>query len=171
VIPLVDFHRLPGDRPDLDTNLFAGELITHLELPAEAATFADHSAYLKFRDRASYSFALVSVAAALDLNGDGSVKQARIAIGGVAHKPWRSAEAERLLAGRQAIEASFNQAADALLEGAVGQGVNDFKVGMAQRAVVRALTVATAGTVTNTGEIPPGSGDDSTDGAAQNGRN
>ena len=171
VIPLIDFHRLPGDRPDLDTNLAADELITHLELPAAAAAFAGHSAYLKFRDRASYSFALVSAAAALDLNDDGSIQQARIAIGGVAHKPWRSAEAEGLLIGGQPTTANFSRAADALLEGAVGQGDNDFKVGMAHRAAVRALTVATAGTVTNTGEIPPGGPEKPGDDAVRNGRN
>jgi xanthine dehydrogenase YagS FAD-binding subunit len=171
VIPLVDFHRLPGDRPHLDSNLSAGELITHLELPSEAATFADHSAYLKFRDRASYSFALVSVAAALELDDDNRIKQARIAIGGVAHKPWRSMEAEGLLGGRQPTEANFALAADVLLAGAVGQGDNDFKIGMAHRAVVRAMAVATAGTVTNTGEIPPGSGDGPANGVVQNERN
>jgi len=171
VIPLVDFHRLPADRPDLDTNLAAGELITHLELPPASAAFAEHSAYLKFRDRASYSFALVSAAAALDLDDDGSIRQARIAIGGVAHKPWRSLEAERLLNGRPPIEANFSEAADAVLDGAVGQGDNDFKIGMAHRAIVRALAVATAGTVTNTGEIPPGNAAGPADGAATNGSN
>jgi xanthine dehydrogenase YagS FAD-binding subunit len=171
LIPLVDFHRLPGDRPDLDSNLSVGELITHLELPGAATAFADHSAYLKFRDRASYSFALVSAAAALELNEDGSIQQARIAIGGVAHKPWRSLEAEALLGGGWPTESNFGRAADALLEGAAGQGDNDFKIGMAHRAVVRALTVATAGTVTNTGEIPPGTAEDQADGDVQNGRN
>ncbi|MET0863236.1 MAG: xanthine dehydrogenase family protein subunit M [Nakamurella sp.] len=163
VVPFLDFHRLPADRPDLDTNLAAGELITHLELPGAAAAFAQHSAYLKFRDRASYSFALVSAAAALEFEDDGSIRQARVAIGGVAHKPWRSLEAEGLLVGGRPTEASFGRAADALLAGAVGQGDNDFKIEMAHRAVVRALAVATAGTVTNTGEIPPGNAADGAD--------
>lgn len=155
-IPLVDFHRLPGDRPHQDTNLLPGELITHIELPSAAAAFAGHSAYLKFRDRASYSFALVSCAAALDLADDGTIRDARIASGGVAHKPWRRLEAEAVLVGRQPTAENFALAADVLLAGAVGQGDNDFKIVMAHRAVTRALTVAAAGTVTNTGEIPPG---------------
>jgi xanthine dehydrogenase YagS FAD-binding subunit len=171
VIPLVDFHRLPGDRPDLDSNLSVGELITHLELPGTATAFADHSAYLKFRDRASYSFALVSAAAGLELNEDGSIQQARIAIGGVAHKPWRSLEAEALLGGGRPTDNNFGLAADALLEGAAGQGDNDFKISLAHRAVVRALTVAAAGTVTNTGEIPPGRSPGHADGDVQNGSN
>ena len=159
VIPMVDFHRLPGDRPQQDTVLFPGELITHLEVPATAVPFAAHSAYLKFRDRASYSFALVSVAAALDVADDGTVREARIALGGVAHKPWRRKDAEDLLIGEHPTTEPFTRVADLLLSGAVGQGDNDFKITMARRAVVRALTVATAGTVTNTGEIPPGGRD------------
>ena len=159
VIPVVDFHRLPGDRPQQDTVLVPGELITHLEVPSAAGAFAAHSAYLKFRDRASYSFALVSVAAALDLADDGTVRQARIALGGVAHKPWRRPESEALLVGVQPTAEPFNRAAELLLDGSIGQGDNDFKITMARRAVVRALTVATAGTVTNTGEIPPGGRD------------
>ncbi|MDB5741890.1 MAG: yagS [Polaromonas sp.] len=154
-IAFADFHRLPGERPDIDTTLAHDELITHIELPP-AQAFAGHSAYLKLRDRASYAFALVSVAAALDLGDDGQVRQARIAIGGVAHKPWRDARAEALLAGQPAEAASFEQAADLLLHGAQAQGVgfgsNDFKIPMARRAVVRALMTAAAGTVTNTGE-------------------
>jgi xanthine dehydrogenase YagS FAD-binding subunit len=153
VIPFADFHRLPGDRPDQDTNLANDELITHIELPP-SAQFKGHSVYLKLRDRASYAFALVSVAAALDLAEDGSIRDVRVALGGVAHKPWRLADAEALLLNQAPVPAQFDRLADALLEGARGQGVNDFKIPLARRAIVRALQVATAGTVTNTGEAP-----------------
>jgi len=149
-IPFADFHRLPGDRPDIDTTLAPDELITHIELPP-ASRFAEHSAYLKLRDRASYAFALVSVAAMLDLGADGTVTEARIAVGSVAHKPWRLPAAESLLSGARPTAENFARVADALLSGARGQGVNDFKIPMAHRAIVRALEVATAGTVTNTG--------------------
>jgi xanthine dehydrogenase YagS FAD-binding subunit len=149
-IAFADFHRLPGDQPEHDTTLEPGDLITHIELPP-AAQFAAHSAYLKFRDRASYAFALVSVAVALDIGDDGAVREARIALGGVAHKPWRVPAAEALLAGQQPSAALFASAADALLSGAQGQGENDFKIDMARRAVVRALEQAVAGTYDNTG--------------------
>ncbi|KQM69776.1 xanthine dehydrogenase family protein subunit M [Xylophilus sp. Leaf220] len=140
-IAFADFHRLPGDRPDLDTTLAPGELITSVDLPA-APLFA-RTAYLKIRDRRSYAFALVSVAAALDLEADGrTVKSARIALGGVAHKPWRLPEAEALLAGATVGEEAFGRAADALLAGARGQGDNDFKILLARRTVVRALLQA-----------------------------
>ena len=154
-IAFADFHRLPGDRPDVDTTLAHDELITHIELPP-APAFAPHAAYLKLRERASYAFALVSVAAALDLGEDGRVRQARLAIGGVAHQPWRDPQAEALLAGQPASSALFEQAADMLLRGAQAQGLgpgsNAFKIPMARRAVVRALETALRGTVTNTGE-------------------
>jgi xanthine dehydrogenase YagS FAD-binding subunit len=151
-IPFADFHRLPGDRPDQDTTLADGELITHIELPA-SAQFAAHSAYLKFRDRASYAFALVSVAAMLDLGDDGVVRGARLALGSVAHKPWRVPAAEALLVGLQAGGAGFaaaaGGAADLLLDGAQGQGQNNFKITMARRAVIRALEQAVLGTHDN----------------------
>jgi len=150
-IPFADFHRLPGDRPQDDSTLAPDELITHIQLPA-APQFAAHSAYLKLRERASYAFALVSVAAALDLAPDGTVREARVALGGVAHKPWRLAQAESLLVGGPANAEAFAQLADALLRDARGQGDNDFKIPLARRAVVRALEVAAAGTVTNAGE-------------------
>ncbi|MDO9405361.1 MAG: xanthine dehydrogenase family protein subunit M [Polaromonas sp.] len=154
-IPFAEFHRLPGDRPDMDTTLAQDELITHIELPP-AGGFAAHSAYLKLRDRASYAFALVSAAAALDVDDDGRIRAARIALGGVAHKPWRDPEVEAQLVGQPADAAVFARAAAVLLEGAtaygVGLGSNAFKIDMAQRAVVRALEVALQGTVTNTGE-------------------
>ena len=143
-IPFADFHRLPGDRPDIDSNLEPGELITHITLP-DAARFVGHSAYIKVRDRLSYAFALVSVAAALDLDGD-TVREARIALGGVAHKPWRVEEAERALAGQPASEAAFGAAAERILEGARGYGQNDFKLVLAKNAIVQALTAAKRGT-------------------------
>ncbi len=157
-IPFADFHRLPGDRPDLDTHLAPGELITHIELP-DADRFAAHSTYLKLRDRASYAFALVSVAAALDLAPDGTVSEARVALGGVAHKPWRLPEAEALLVGARTTPENFALLADALLRGAKGQGDNDFKIPLARRAIVRALELASAGTITNTGLHIDGSTD------------
>jgi xanthine dehydrogenase YagS FAD-binding subunit len=149
-IAFANFHRLPGDQPEYDTTLEPGDLITHIEL-APAAQFAAHSAYLKIRDRASYAFALVSVAAALDIGDDGVVREARIALGGVAHNPWRVPAAEALLAGQQPSAALFAAVADALLTGAQGQGDNDFKIDMAHRAVVRALEQAVTGTYDNTG--------------------
>ena len=147
-IDFADFHRLPGDTPERDTNLEAGELITHIELPP-AEKFAAHSAYVKVRDRASYAFALISVAAALELGKDGKVKAARVALGGVAHKPWRVRDAEQLLEGEQADLKHFEEAADAILHGAIGHGDNDFKILLARRAIVRALEYAAAGTVDN----------------------
>jgi len=142
-IAFADFHRLPGDRPDIESNLAAGELITHIELsPAEQ--FAKHCTYLKLRDRASYAFALVSVAAALDMADDGRIREARIALGGVAHKPWRLPEAEFLLTGQLPGNAVFVKVADCLLKGAQGQGGNNFKINMAHRAIVRALETAAA---------------------------
>jgi xanthine dehydrogenase YagS FAD-binding subunit len=149
-IPFASFHRLPDDRPELDTTLAPDELITHIALPP-AQEFAGHSYYLKIRDRASYTFALVSVAAMLDIGEDGVVRAARVALGGVAHKPWRLPAAEALLVGRAATADSFSVAADALLNGAQGQGENDFKIPLARRAVIRALELAAAGTYDNTG--------------------
>ncbi|WP_200919913.1 xanthine dehydrogenase family protein subunit M [Duganella sp. Leaf126] len=154
-IPFAEFHRLPGEHPEQDTVLEAGELITHIDLPP-APQFVRHSAYLKFRDRASYAFALVSVAAMLDVGEDGMVREARIAVGSVAHKPWRVPAAEAVLVGRQVDEQAFAEAADLLLAGARGQGQNDFKITMARRAVIRALTQAVEGTHDNTEELTEG---------------
>jgi xanthine dehydrogenase YagS FAD-binding subunit len=140
-IALRDFHRLPGDRPNLDTTLGHGELVTEILLPAGAKSFARHSYYLKVRDRSSYAFALVSVAAALELDGD-VIRQARVALGGVAHKPWRVPEAETALVGKPANEDSFRAAAGSILRGAQPQQHNAFKVDLAQRAIVRALSAA-----------------------------
>ncbi|HJV51275.1 MAG TPA: xanthine dehydrogenase family protein subunit M [Noviherbaspirillum sp.] len=138
-IALQDFHRLPGDTPQIDTNLKRGELITAVDLPRSA--FADHAHYLKVRDRASYAFALVSVAAALDLQG-GVVRDAALALGGVAPKPWRVPQAEALLAGHALDAQAMAAAADALLQGARPYEYNRFKIDLARRAVVRALSIA-----------------------------
>ena len=135
-IPIHEFHRLPGDTPEKDTNLQHGELIVAIELPR--SNFARNSYYLKVRDRASYAFALVAVAAALELDG-GTIRQARVVLGGVAHKPWRSREAEAALAGKPASEASFRQAAEAALKDAKPLAHNTYKVELGKRAVVRAL--------------------------------
>ncbi|MGK8436469.1 FAD binding domain-containing protein [Ectopseudomonas hydrolytica] len=142
-LAFADFHRLPGDTPQRDTVLEAGELILAIELPAES--FAAHSAYLKVRDRASFAFALVSVAAALQLDAAGRIQAARLALGGVAHKPWRRAEVEALLVGQAPLEASFRAAAERLLQGAQPLQHNDFKVELLRRAVVRALSQAAEG--------------------------
>jgi xanthine dehydrogenase YagS FAD-binding subunit len=138
-IPFAEFHRLPGDTPHLDTNLRAGEIITAVDLPAKG--FADHHAYLKVRDRQSYAFALVSVAAALEMDGP-TVKEVRLALGGVAHKPWRDRRAEALLRGEAATPDNLGRVAEALLRDAQGFGHNNFKVELAKRAIVRALSQA-----------------------------
>lgn len=144
-IPFADFHRLPEDRPEIDNTLQPGELITHITLP-NADRFMAHSAYIKVRDRLSYAFALVSVAAALDLDGGGTIRAARIAVGGVAHKPWRVEAAEAQLIGKQADATAFAAAAGTILQGARGYGQNDFKLTLARNAIVQALTTATRGT-------------------------
>ncbi|MBF9220926.1 FAD binding domain-containing protein [Hymenobacter ruricola] len=135
-----DFHRLPGDAPERDNTLEPGELITGLDLPAKG--FEKNYSYLKLRDRTSYAFALVSVAAALELDGD-TIKDARLALGGVAHKPWRDPAAEALLIGQPATADTFRRAAAQVLEGAQGYGHNTFKIELARRAIVRALKQAT----------------------------
>ena len=135
-IPFSGFHRLPGDEPQRDNNLHADEIITAIDLPPEG--FPHHYSYLKIRDRRSYAFALVSVAAGVALE-NGTIAGARVALGGVAHKPWRVPEAEARLEGRAPAEDVFLEAADTLLAGARGYGGNDFKIPLARRAVVRAL--------------------------------
>jgi xanthine dehydrogenase YagS FAD-binding subunit len=142
-IAFTDFHRLPGKTPERDTNLAPAEIITAIELPPKG--FARHYTYLKLRERLSYAFALVSVAAALEMDGD-TITEARLALGGVAHKPWRDPSAEALLNGRAASQANFEKAADMLLRDAKGCGHNDFKIPMARKAIVRALTQAAHGT-------------------------
>lgn len=139
VIPFSEFHRLPGDTPQKDTNLEPDELITTIDLPAQG--FAQHYTYLKIRDRESYAFALVSVAAGLEMEGD-SITEARLALGGVAHKPWRNPEAEALLIGKPATPENFKHVAEQYLREAKGYGNNTFKIELAKRAMVRALTQA-----------------------------
>jgi len=143
VIAFSDFHRLPGDTPQLDTNLHPNEIVTAVELPAEG--FAKNYSYLKIRDRLSYAFALVSVAAGLELEG-GTIRQARLALGGVAHKPWRDTAAEAALRGQLANRATFTHAADLLLRDAKGFAHNAFKIELARRSIVRTLTQAAQAT-------------------------
>ena len=138
-IAFADFHRLPGDTPQIDSNLQRDEIITAIELPPRG--FAANYSYLKIRDRLSYAFALVSVAAALELEGD-RIKHARLALGGVAHKPWRDQAAEDVLRGQTANQQAFMSAADLVLRHAKGFAHNSFKIDLARRAIVRALTQA-----------------------------
>ncbi len=142
LISFEEFHRLPGDTPHIDTNLQAGEIITAIDLPAKG--FAEHHCYLKIRDRASYAFALVSVAAVLEMEGE-TVKEMRLALGGVAHKPWRDRRTEALLGNPKATLDAFRRVADELLRGAKGFGYNSFKLDLTRRAVVRALSLAVFG--------------------------
>ncbi len=135
-IALADLHRLPGGRPDIETDLRPEELIVAIELPA--LPFAMRSAYRKVRDRASYAFALISVAAAIDLDG-GRIADVRLALGGVAHKPWRASKAEAALRDRAATEANFRAAAELELADAVGLSGNAFKIELAKRALVAVL--------------------------------
>jgi xanthine dehydrogenase YagS FAD-binding subunit len=141
LMPIADFHRLPGDTPQRDNNLGHGELILAIELPVSSAEFARNSHYLKVRDRSSYAFAMVAVAAALQIDG-GTIRQARVVLGSVAHKPWRSAEAEAMLIGRRANVDTFDQAAKAALRDARPLAHNAYKVELGQRSVVRALVRA-----------------------------
>jgi xanthine dehydrogenase YagS FAD-binding subunit len=141
-IPIADFHRLPGNTPQLDTNLKPDELITAVELPAPK--FAKNSYYLKVRDRQSYAFALVSVAAGLELEGN-TIRSAGLALGGVAHKPWRSLEAERSLVGATPGPEAFKKAAALALTGAEPQEHNAFKIELARQSIVHALTLAAQG--------------------------
>lgn len=141
-IPFADYHRLPGDQPEKDNNLQHGELVIEIEIPKN--NFADRSYYLKVRDRASYAFALVSVAAALELKGN-SITDARISLGGVAHKPWRAFDAEKALKGKAATDANFKLAAEAAMKDARPLEHNKFKVELGRRAIVRALQIAMNG--------------------------
>ncbi|WP_017316236.1 FAD binding domain-containing protein [Mastigocladopsis repens] len=141
-IPFTDFHRLPGNTPQRDANLEQGELITAVILPPVA--FAKSGVYLKLRDRASYAFALISVAAAIDLAGE-RIKDVRLAMGGVAHKPWRPTQAEKFLIGKTANTETFQQAAEIALREAKPLSHNGFKVDLAKRAIRRALTVSAKG--------------------------
>ncbi len=141
-IPLTEFHRLPGNTPQQDTNLQPGELITAVILPP--LSFGKSGVYLKIRDRASYSFALISVAAAVQLQGD-QIQAARLAMGGVAHKPWRATAAEVFLMGKSADVATLTEAAEIALEGAKPLTHNSYKVELAKRAIRRALMVSVQG--------------------------
>jgi len=140
-VPITEFHLVPGDRPERETVLEPGELITAVDVPP--LPFARRSAYVKVRDRASYAFALASAAVALDVR-DGTIRDARIALGGVATKPWRARYAERLLAGRRAEPSSYRAAAEAALAGAVPRTHNGFKIELAKRTIARALARAGA---------------------------
>jgi xanthine dehydrogenase YagS FAD-binding subunit len=139
-IAFKDFHRLPGDTPQKDNTLERGELIVAVEIPDGPFTKNVH--YLKLRDRTSYAFALVSVAAALDIQGD-TIRDARLAMGGVAHKPWRLTEAENFLKGKPANEPVFSQAAELAMRSAKGYGHNNFKLKLAPNSIVEALKTAT----------------------------
>lgn len=141
-VAFADFHRLPGDMPERDTNLSHGDLITSIEIPKN--NLADHSYYLKVRDRASYAFALVSVAAAFEMKGN-LISKARIAMGGVAHKPWRAMNAEQMLIGKEPTEANFKMAANAEMADAKPLEHNKFKVELGSRSIVRALQMALNG--------------------------
>jgi xanthine dehydrogenase YagS FAD-binding subunit len=142
-IAFAEFHRLPGNTPEIDTNLQRDEIVTAVLLPPQG--FAANYSYLKIRDRLSYAFALVSVAAALELDG-GRIREVRLALGGVAHKPWRDRDAEDALRGRAPDQASFMRAAEVVVRDAKGFQHNVFKIELTRRAIVRALTQAANGT-------------------------
>ena len=144
-VPLDDLHRLPGEAPERETILEPGDLIVAVKLPSAARSFSRHARYLKVRERASYAFAVVSAAACLRIVG-GKIAEARLALGGVAAKPWRAREAEKLLAGAPLAAENFRRAAEAALGEAMPSGDNAFKIELARRILVRALTLAAAGT-------------------------
>jgi xanthine dehydrogenase YagS FAD-binding subunit len=152
-LSLDSLHLLPGDEPERETALEAGELIVAVRLPAEAAAFARHARYLKLRERTSFAFAVVSAAAALEIEG-GVIRHARLALGGVAAKPWRAREAEALLAGEQALAENFVRAAGAALSAARPSGENAFKIELARRILVRALSQALEGTPERMPAVP-----------------
>ena len=152
-IPLETFHRLPGDTPDHETMLEPGEMIVAVRLPAEAAHFAAHARYLKVRDRVSYAFAIVSAAAALRFEA-GMIVDARLALGGVAMKPWRARDAEQMLIGARADAPLFQRVAEAALAEAKPSGDNAFKIELASRVVARTLTLAAAGTPARVPALP-----------------
>ena len=141
-IPFADFHRLPGDTPEKDTNLEPGELITAVDIPD--GPFTKHVHYQKVRERASYAFALLSVAAALDIDGNNTIKAARLAMGGVAHKPWRLTAAEQALVGKPATEETFRQAAAVAMQGARAFKHNAYKLKLGPNTIVQALKTAAA---------------------------
>ena len=138
-LTFTDFHRLPGDTPHLDNNLGADEIITSIDLPAKG--FAQNYSYLKLRDRNSYAFALVSVATGLELENN-IIKEARIVLGGIAHKPWRVKEAEEFLKDKEASKENFAAAAEMIIAGAVPYQYNSFKIELTKRAIVRNCMMA-----------------------------
>ncbi|HWE77275.1 MAG TPA: xanthine dehydrogenase family protein subunit M [Pseudolabrys sp.] len=152
-LPLEALHRLPGDTPERETALEPGDLIVALRLPAEAKGFAAHTRYIKVRERTSYAFAIVSAAAGLRIE-QGKIREARLTLGGVAAKPWRAREAEQLLAGAAPDGAVYRKAAQAALAEARPSGDNAFKIELAQRIVVRALSLAAAGTPARIAALP-----------------
>jgi xanthine dehydrogenase YagS FAD-binding subunit len=152
-IPLEMFHRLPGDAPERESVLEANEVIVAVRLPAEAARFAERARYLKIRERTSYAFAIVSAAAALRV-ADATIVEARLALGGVAMKPWRARNAEAILAGERADVSLFRRAAEAALAEAKPSGNNGFKIELARRIVVRAFMLAAAGTPERVPALP-----------------
>lgn len=152
-IALDALHRLPGDKPEQDTVLAPGDLIVALRLPAAARGFAAHARYLKVRERTSYAFSVVSAAAALRLT-DGKIADARLALGGVAAKPWRARAAEDILIGAAPGRDVYQRAAQAALAEAKPSGDNGFKIGLAQRVLVRALTLAAIGTPDRVAALP-----------------
>jgi xanthine dehydrogenase YagS FAD-binding subunit len=152
-VPLESFHRLPGDTPERESALEPGDLIVAVRLPAEAAAFSAHARYLKVRERTSYAFAVVSAAAALRIEDD-TIVEARIALGGVALKPWRARAAEAMLAGARPDGVAFRRAAEAALADAKPSGDNRFKIELARRIVTRALTLAAAGTPARLPALP-----------------
>jgi xanthine dehydrogenase YagS FAD-binding subunit len=152
-VALEALHRLPGDTPERDSVLEPGDLIVALRLPAVARAFAAHARYLKVRERTSYAFAVVSAAAALRIEA-GKIKDARLALGGVAAKPWRARAAEQILAGAMPGADAYRRAAKAALADAKPSGDNLFKIELAQRILVRALTLAAAGTPARVAALP-----------------
>jgi xanthine dehydrogenase YagS FAD-binding subunit len=140
-ITFTDFHRLPGDMPQKDNTLERNELITAIEIPD--SNFTKNVHYLKVRDRSSYAFALISVAVALDIQNS-TINNSRLAMGGVAHKPWRLTEVEKFLKGKPATEATFKEAAQLAMKGAKAYGENNFKLKLAPHSIVEALTIAAA---------------------------
>lgn len=140
VIKMKDFHRLPGEQPELDNTLQKGELIVAVDLPP--AAFKKHVHYLKVRDRSSFAFALVSVAAALSIDNDGMIREARLAMGGVAHKPWRLFASEAYLKGKAAGDEAFSHAAQLAMQGAKAYSYNQFKLKLAPNAIQYALKMA-----------------------------
>ena len=152
-LPLETFHRLPGEAPERESVLEPGELIVAVRLPAQAARFAAHARYLKVRERTSYAFAVVSAAAALRIE-NGTIAEVRLALGGVAAKPWRARAAELILAGARADAALLRRAAQAALADATPSGDNGFKIELARRIVARALALALAGTPARMPALP-----------------